>query len=1275
MTSIHYSSRLVWTALAAVFLASVSVQAAAINRANFQKRCAVSLTGYTGESVLENFPVLVRLSAGSPVGFDYIDCADGGSDLRFADAEGNLLSHEIDTWDPDGESLVWVRIPRLSAGTRLTLYYGAREDATLEDVNPSEVWSAGAYRGVWHFSGDEKESVHGLEATVSGTPDYSAGGAVGRCYSAAEDKTYLLYANDERWSRFGEDGTLTVSGWFKLDGKPMYQRFVSTKVNNNSGNRGWELTAFTAANQVALVASEGTGSNRTIVDASKDLTAELVYLAMVFRADQTVHLFVNGVEEAAYSQGNGSFASLLEPTDPLALGARAAQDWPLVGKMDEVRLHATAESAEYVAAAYATMTQADFATFGEVEEVVVGTPAFSGAVGFEWIGPNELNLFVPIETIGENAGIASLYFNHAGTEVAIGTTSTSGVQTFTVRNLDPLATYENATVRIENDLGASVQSAPFTTSYPQEPKLTDFAAQSLDNGDVLFTVTLANIGYLSTSATATISYGTSETTETVKEVLSFTEAGTQTFTLAAGTDLTPSTVYTAQLTVTDSEGRATTSAPLTFTSLGAASIDPTPTVTLDATTATFAATVTVLGAGANTVTLRYGCGTDETTAKANMTSVNSYTITKAGEVTFTLDGLVPGSTIAYAITIENICGEETYSSTTDTATLAIEDPSTYTWKSGSKGFWNDPSNWTCSAEGTLGYPTKNSSVLFPDGYCEVILPANVTVSNLTFTPSGTCILRANTYYPDSRREIACSALASAGGTGGTLVLDNVRSMGKQMVVGWSTIKLIHNAQCYTGDDENLTVELESFGFYSETWNANNTLGPLKVRGGLNIVCDNANDSRTFSFASFEDGGDIATVSCIDGKVSFRDPSGIERIGGSDSYEAPGPQIPVAPNFILTSTYLNHHLKTGFGAATVDANGVIRQIPASSMLQSFEGATELDNVYVPSTGLTLDRDITVNCVVYDGDLDLGGYKLTVKSGVIRPNSRNSYKYVKNGTVCLGRPGIIPDDGNNTTCRFLANLVFDWNDDPLRPVVQYVTPLGAYPNAIDYSTFTGRLFEPGLTIKHGEYNAPNAVFDCGLDRGFVNNGHYNQSRIRGLVGSGTVRLDGFFQALWLGDLTEEDAAVLQTNQNSPYKWSVVATNQAVLVPGVRSWDGGNRGSMVFRWVKERLNSLLIKSGATLECHLHPDGEASFIEASTTDAAGSYTTVTLGGRLVLKPIGKLPDDGEWVVVRTMKATTGRFDSVSNGYRVEYNVPQPDGTLAAVVTKAAQPTLLFIY
>ncbi|MGN1359807.1 MAG: DUF2341 domain-containing protein, partial [Kiritimatiellia bacterium] len=597
MTAIPYSARLARVALAAVFLASVSVQASAINRANFQKRCAVSLTGYTGESVLENFPVLVRLSAGSPVGFDYVDCADGGSDLRFADAEGNLLSHEIDTWDPDGESLVWVRVPRLSAGTRLTLYYCAREDATLEDVNPSEVWSAGAYRGVWHFSGDEKESVHGLEATVSGTPDYSAGGAVGSCYSAAADKTYLLYANDERWSRFGEDGTLTVSGWFKLDGNPMYQRFVSTKVNNNSGNRGWELTAFTAANQVALVASEGTGSNRTIVNASKDLTAELVHLAMVLSADQTMHLFVNGVEESTYSQGNGSFASLLEPTDSLALGARAAQDWALVGKMDEVRIHATAESADYIAATYATMTQADFATFGEVEEVVAGTPAFSGAVGFEWIGPNELNLFVPIETIGENAGIASLYFNHAGTEVAIGTTSTSGVQTFTVRNLDPLATYENATVRMENDLGASAQSAPFTTSYPQEPKLTDFAAQSLDNGDVLFTVTLANIGYLSTSATATISYGTSETTETVKEVLSFTEAGTQTFTLAAGTDLTPSTVYTAQLTITDSEGRATTSAPLTFTSLGAASIDPTPTVTLDATTATFAATVTVLGAG------------------------------------------------------------------------------------------------------------------------------------------------------------------------------------------------------------------------------------------------------------------------------------------------------------------------------------------------------------------------------------------------------------------------------------------------------------------------------------------------------------------------------------------------------------------------------------------------------------------------------------------------------------------------------------------------------
>lgn len=60
---------------------------------------------------LTDFPALVRLSA-SIDGFNYADFTDqtDGTDLAFVDADGNLLPHEIDTWNTFGESLVWVKV-------------------------------------------------------------------------------------------------------------------------------------------------------------------------------------------------------------------------------------------------------------------------------------------------------------------------------------------------------------------------------------------------------------------------------------------------------------------------------------------------------------------------------------------------------------------------------------------------------------------------------------------------------------------------------------------------------------------------------------------------------------------------------------------------------------------------------------------------------------------------------------------------------------------------------------------------------------------------------------------------------------------------------------------------------------------------------------------------------------------------------------------------------------------------------------------------------------
>jgi len=82
--------------------------------------------------VLRNYPVLVTLDA-NDVNYDLIK--PNGVDLRFVDADGlNVLEHEIETWNPNGQSRVWVQVPKVDQGSSVDhvwLYYNNPDAAAV----------------------------------------------------------------------------------------------------------------------------------------------------------------------------------------------------------------------------------------------------------------------------------------------------------------------------------------------------------------------------------------------------------------------------------------------------------------------------------------------------------------------------------------------------------------------------------------------------------------------------------------------------------------------------------------------------------------------------------------------------------------------------------------------------------------------------------------------------------------------------------------------------------------------------------------------------------------------------------------------------------------------------------------------------------------------------------------------------------------------------------------------------------------------------------------
>ncbi len=101
---------------------------------------------------LTNFPVLITLSTNVP-GFRYADFTNAatGGDLRFADANGmTALNYEIEKWDTNAASYVWVQVPLLSSSNDFIYAYWGKDITAAPCTTNGAVWTDG-YAAVWHL--------------------------------------------------------------------------------------------------------------------------------------------------------------------------------------------------------------------------------------------------------------------------------------------------------------------------------------------------------------------------------------------------------------------------------------------------------------------------------------------------------------------------------------------------------------------------------------------------------------------------------------------------------------------------------------------------------------------------------------------------------------------------------------------------------------------------------------------------------------------------------------------------------------------------------------------------------------------------------------------------------------------------------------------------------------------------------------------------------------------------------------------------------------------
>ena len=358
-----------------------------VNPASFGSQMKISLAGYNRGETLADFPVLVNLSTNLP-GFSYRQFASpSGGDLRFADADGvTPIPFEVDEWNTNGTSSVWVNVPALT-GTNdfIWAYWGNPQATNL----PASSTNGGAWPGfdvVWHL----KESGFPYADSTLQTPALNG---------VAPTETNGIIGHGEWFngsSAFLNAGPMnlgnafTLSAWVKID--PTASNIQSIWANKPGGwnSAGFGLYANTYnTSDGKLFLETGDGVNGSDAETGTGVITPGVWhqvVASVNEVSGSAQLYVDGVNRTVSASIDPAFPN----QTPVNLGRITNNVYYLKGTMDEARIQAGVQSSNWVWASWATVaSNSTFENYSavvqQIPELTIGIGGISGTI-ISWPG-------------------------------------------------------------------------------------------------------------------------------------------------------------------------------------------------------------------------------------------------------------------------------------------------------------------------------------------------------------------------------------------------------------------------------------------------------------------------------------------------------------------------------------------------------------------------------------------------------------------------------------------------------------------------------------------------------------------------------------------------------------------------------------------------------------------------------------------------------------------------------------------------------------------------
>jgi len=363
------------TVAAAVMLATGLVSAGQYDAYGY--KAAITFSGYNKSETLTNFPALVVLSNNCFSGFAYSQLQSGSNDLAFtADAVGTMnLNYEIDTWNTNGASYVWVQVPALASSTTITAWWSATGVTAQACTTNGATWTNG-YVGVWHLNSTADSSANinngaNVNATAT-TAGYIAGG-----YNFNGSSAYIQLPLSSSLALTGS--AITIEAWIRQTGN-------STGTANGIVGRGNALSdntydfGFEIRNDNKDVRWFTRRLTTTDLTSPNAIPANVwVYMTATYDG-ATKNILANGLPNGSTS----ATGTLGTSPDAMRIGySSITSDGNnyFNGQLDEVRLSKVSRSANWVWACYLNMaSNRVFNTYGAAGQVNASQPQITDGV-------------------------------------------------------------------------------------------------------------------------------------------------------------------------------------------------------------------------------------------------------------------------------------------------------------------------------------------------------------------------------------------------------------------------------------------------------------------------------------------------------------------------------------------------------------------------------------------------------------------------------------------------------------------------------------------------------------------------------------------------------------------------------------------------------------------------------------------------------------------------------------------------------------------------------